>query len=208
MKEFFENYTADEVIEAVGKIKRLEIRRKEFKELKEKLEKYFNFEITEYIIDDILDYENYNHICLMVNLAVISKRISAENGEKLKIGIKDLFKIKNNYDMLDRGVFMRNTFDFDEWYNKYSTKEIVDLKKCLTKEEIELLEKLGIKVQDKIYTEQEFECLNMDLLKFYKSDDMDEEDLKETIELPEGITREKYNNLLEKIEKINKKYNF
>ena len=39
MEKFFEDYTADEVIDAVGKIKRLEIRRKEFKILKEKLEK-------------------------------------------------------------------------------------------------------------------------------------------------------------------------
>lgn len=208
MKKFFENYSADEVTEAVGKIKRLEIRRKRFEQLKEKLENHFKFEITGYIIDDILDCETYQHTCLMINLAVINNRLSAENGEKLKDGLKDLFKIKSIYDNFDRGVYMGNTFDFDEWYNKYSTEEIVDLKKYFTGADIELLRKLHIEVKNKIYTEQEFEILNMDYLKYYKSDDMDKEDLKESTELPEGVTREEYNNLLEKIEKINKENNF
>ena len=208
MEKFFEDYTADEVIDAVGKIKRLEIRRKEFKILKEKLEKHFNFEITEYIIDDILDYETYYHTCLMINLAVINNRLSAENGEKLKLELKNLFKINNIYDRFDRGVFMGNTFDFDEWYNEYSTKEVINIKKELSKKELQLIEKLGIKLKDKIYTEQEFECLNMDLLKYYKDDDMSEEELKYSVKLPEGVTRKEYNDLLDKINEINQKYNF
>ena len=208
MEKFFEDYTADEVIDAVGKIKRLEIRRKEFKILKEKLEKHFNFEITEYIIEDILDYETYYHTCLMINLAVINNRLSAENGEKLKLELKNLFKINNVYDRFDRGVFMGNTFDFDEWYNEYSTKEVINIKKELSKKELQLIEKLGIKLKDKIYTEQEFECLNMDLLKYYKDDDMSEEELKYSVKLPEGVTRKEYNDLLDKINEINQKYNF
>lgn len=208
MEKFFEDYTADEVIDAVGKIKRLEVRRKEFKILKEKLEKHFNFEITEYIIDDILDYETYYHTCLMINLAVINNRLSAENGEKLKLELKNLFKINNVYDRFDRGVFMGNTFDFDEWYNEYSTKEVINIKKELSKKELQLIEKLGIKLKDKIYTEQEFECLNMDLLKYYKDDDMSEEELKYSVKLPEGVTRKEYNDLLDKINEINQKYNF
>ena len=208
MEKFFEDYTADEVIDAVGKIKRLEIRRKEFKILKEKLEKHFNFEITEYIIDDILDYETYYHTCLMINLAVINNRLSAENGEKLKLELKNLFKINNVYDRFDRGVFMGNTFDFDEWYNEYSTKEVINIKKELSKKELQLIEKLGIKLKDKIYTEQEFECLNMELLKYYKDDDMSEEELKYSVKLPEGVTRKEYNDLLDKINEINQKYNF
>ena len=208
MEKFFEDYTADEVIDAVGKIKRLEVRRKEFKILKEKLEKHFNFEITEYIIEDILDYETYYHTCLMINLAVINNRLSAENGEKLKLELKNLFKINNVYDRFDRGVFMGNTFDFDEWYNEYSTKEVINIKKELSKKELQLIEKLGIKLKDKIYTEQEFECLNMDLLKYYKDDDMSEEELKYSVKLPEGVTRKEYNDLLDKINEINQKYNF
>ena len=207
MEKFFEDYTADEVIDAVGKIKRLEIRRKEFKILKEKLEKHFNFEITEYIIDDILDYETYHHTCLMINLAVVNNRMSIVDGETLKAELKILFKIKNKDDRFDRGVFM-DTFDFDEWYNEYSTKEVINIKKELSKKELQLIEKLGIKLKDKIYTEQEFECLNMELLKYYKDDDMSEEELKYSVKLPEGVTRKEYNDLLDKINEINQKYNF
>lgn len=36
----------------------------------------------------------------MVNLAVVNDRLSADNGEKLKIGIKRIFNIKNNYELL------------------------------------------------------------------------------------------------------------
>ena len=115
MEESFIDYTSDEIESAKGKIKRIEVRKNEFKLLKEKLEKHFNFEITEYIIDDILDYETYHHTCLMINLAVVNNRMSIVDGEILKAGLKILFKIKNKDDRFDRGVFM-DTFDFDSWY--------------------------------------------------------------------------------------------
>lgn len=51
---------------------------KEQKKLREKLEIYFNFNIENYIIDDIIEGENYLHLCLMVNLAVFNKRITEE----------------------------------------------------------------------------------------------------------------------------------
>ncbi len=208
MKKIFEGYTTDEIESAKGKIKMLETRRKEFTLLKEKLEKYFNFEVTGYIIDDILDYETYHHTCLMINLAIVNNRLSIENGEILKSGLKSLFKINNGNDRFDRGVYM-DTFDFDSWYETYSTKEIVDLKKHLSKKDFKLLDKLDIKIKDKIYTEQEFEILNMKLLAYYRNEkEMSKEELKESIPLPEDVTREEYNQLLDKLVEISKKYNF
>lgn len=68
--------------------------------IKEKLEKYFDFHITSYIIDDIVENEDYHHFCLMVNLAVVNNRLTANNGEKLKLEIKRIFNIKNNYELL------------------------------------------------------------------------------------------------------------
>ena len=55
MEKFCRNYVDTDISDIVKKI---EIRNKEFKELKEKLENYFKFEITDYIISDILDCEN------------------------------------------------------------------------------------------------------------------------------------------------------
>ena len=208
MNKFFEGYSSDEVEEVKGKIKRLETRRKEFKILKEKLENEFCFEIVNYIIDDILDYETYHHVCLMVNMATVNKRLSAEEGDKLKKGIKTLFKVENDFDRIDKKIYIGEVFDFDKWYEKYTTIEIVDLKKHLSEEDFYLIKKLNIEIKDKVYTEQEFEYLDMDLLAYYIADDMDEEELKDSKPLPENVSREEYNNLLEKISKISIEYNF
>ena len=207
MEDILTKYTADEIDEAKGKIKRIEVRKKEYRLLKEKLEEHFNFEITDYIIEDILDYETYRHTCLMINLAVINNRILIENGEILKAGLKIIFKIKNEYDRFNRKVYI-DTFDFDSWYDKYSTDEIVDIKKYLNRYDITLLKKLNIKTKNKIYTEQEFEILNMDLLSYYVADDMEIEELKMSKNLPKDISREEYNKLLEKINKITEDYKF
>ena len=91
MEKYCRNYTDTDISDIVKKI---EIRNREFKELKEKLENYFKFEITDYIISDILDCENYNHVWLMINLAVINNRITLENSMILKNELKKLFKAK------------------------------------------------------------------------------------------------------------------
>ncbi len=209
MEKRLSNYSLDEIESAKGKIKMLETRRKEFKILKNKLEERLDFEVTNYIIDDILDYETYHHTCLMINLAVVNNRLSIENGDRLKVELKTMFNITSDYDTFDRKVYIANTFDFDAWYEKYSTVEMVDLKELLTKTEIELIKKLKIEVKNKIYTEQEFEFLNMDLLDYYRNEkEMDEEELKESKDLPEGVSREDYNNLLDKINEIAINKNF
>lgn len=207
MEDILTKYTADEVEEAKGKIKKIEVRKKEYRLLKEKLEEHFKFEITDYIIDDILDYETYRHTCLMINLAVINNRISIDNGEILKAGLRTIFKIKNEYDRFNRNVYI-DTFDFDSWYDKYSTEEIVDIKKNLNRDDITLLKKFNIKIKNKIYTEQEVEILNMDLLSYYIADDMEIEEINMSKDLPKDVSREEYNNLLEKVNKISEDYKF
>lgn len=95
MKESLNNKT---IIDIKMRVENLERRNIDFKILKDKLEKYFNFKITNYIIDDIIEKENYNHFCLMVNMSVLNNGLSNENGEILKVGIKELYNIKNMYD--------------------------------------------------------------------------------------------------------------
>ena len=207
MEDILTKYTADEIDEAKGKIKRIEVRKKEYRLLKEKLEEHFNFEITDYIIEDILDYETYRHTCLMINLAVINNRISIDNGEILKAGLRTIFKIKNEYDRFNRKVYI-DTFDFDSWYDKYSTEEIVDINKHLNRDDITLLKKFNIKIKNKIYTEQEVEILNMDLLSYYIADDMEIEEINMSKDLPKDVSRKEYNKLLGKINKITENYKF
>ena len=103
MEKFCRNYVDTDISDIVKKI---EIKNKEFKELKEKLENYFKFEITDYIIGDILDCENYNHVCLMINLAVINNRISLENSITLKNKLKKLFQINDMFDKLNKDNYI------------------------------------------------------------------------------------------------------
>ena len=81
MSKFFDNYANKDNSEILSEIKKNEIWKKEFDELKGKLESYFKFSIVDYIVSDILDCETYDHICLMINLAVTNNRISMKNSK-------------------------------------------------------------------------------------------------------------------------------
>ena len=70
------------------------------KRVKEKMKKYFNFEIPDYIINDIAIEEDYYHFCLMVNVAVLNNRLSEDEGEFLKERTKSLFNINGSFDKL------------------------------------------------------------------------------------------------------------
>ena len=70
--------------------------------LKEKIISMLNTEISipDYIIEDIIDGEDYRHICLMINVATINNRISREENQKVKEILLSKFKIKNMYDRI------------------------------------------------------------------------------------------------------------
>ena len=96
-------------------------------------------------------------------------------------------------------------FNYDEWNERYHNKEIIDIKKHLNDEDIEILQRLGIKTYDKIYTEYELEVLEMDLLAYYE--DLDEELSEQEKQYQKSldgtnVTRERYNSLLKKVEEM------
>lgn len=96
-------------------------------------------------------------------------------------------------------------FNYDEWNERYHNREIIDIKKYLNDEDIEIIHRLGIKTYDKIYTEYELEVLEMDLLAYYK--DLDEELSEEEKQYQKSlrgkrVTRKRYNMLLKKIEEM------
>ena len=96
----------------------------------------------------------------------------------------------------------------DEWKERYENKEIVNIKNEFTINELELLQKLGVELIDKLYTEREFEILDMKVISYYYDDTMSDEEKAECIPLPEGVSREEYNKLTDKIHEINLKYGF
>ena len=96
--------------------------------------------------------------------------------------------------------------EYAEWNKKYHNVEIVDLKKYLTWKDKKTLKRLGIKIMNKKYTEYEFECLTMDLLAYYDDPEMDlseeEKQFQKSLE-DTKVSREEYNILLDKIQRIN-----
>lgn len=74
------------------------------KRIKEKLSQYFEFEIPECIIDDIAENEDYNHLCLMINIAIYNNRILKENGKALKEQLKKIFNINNRFEKIKNNI--------------------------------------------------------------------------------------------------------
>lgn len=110
------------------------------------------------------------------------------------------------YDELKRIKNIIIEKQYKDWDKKYHNLEIIDINKYLTLNDKKILEKLGIRVKDKIYTEYEYECLRMNFLTYYDDpeDDLSEEELKYQKSLDgTGVIREEYNTVLKKLEIIN-----
>lgn len=106
MQTVLSNYATLDKEEIELKRVQLEKQTKEIELLKQKLEEHFKFEIPKYIIIDIIENEDYQHFCLMINLAVINERLTKENGKILTEGIKDMCNIKNQYSKLEIHKFL------------------------------------------------------------------------------------------------------
>lgn len=100
-------------------------------------------------------------------------------------------------------------FNYEKWSERYYNKKIVKAKEHLNDKDIEDLKKLGVEIEDKIYTESEWEVLTMKLLAYYidENEELSEEE-KQFIKSLKGkkISRNRYNELVEKFENINHIY--
>lgn len=100
-------------------------------------------------------------------------------------------------------------FNYDEWNEKYHNEKFIDLFKYFSPEQKELLKKFDITLEEKLYTEFEFDVIDEKLILFYKNEaEMDEEELKKCEELPEGVDRAQFDELLAVMSKVREKYNF
>ena len=134
----------------------------------------------------------------------------------------DVYTIYKPYDFdyLDNYIkkLLKDNFENDEtkddfyekWKEKYYNKKYIEIEKYLTEFDFDILTKLGIIVEKKIYTEHEFEVLNMSLLEYYDDpeEDLSEEE-KQYQKSLEGtnVSRENYNKVLDRINEINSIYN-
>ena len=135
---------------------------------------------------------------------------------RLKDKPDELIRLNVEYDKLSKEIKEKNIPIIDigkiiekqykDWDKKYHNLEIIDINKYLTLNDKKILERLGIKVKYKVYTEYEYECLRMIFLTYYNDpeDDLSEEELKYQKSLDgTGVTREEYNTVLKKLETIN-----
>lgn len=98
---------------------------------------------------------------------------------------------------------------YKKWEEKYYNKRFIEIEKYLTEEDFDLFNKLGIEVEKKIYTEYEFGLLNMDLLAYYDDPEMDLSDEEKKFQKSlEGtnVSREEYNEVLNRVQKINENF--
>ena len=101
------------------------------------------------------------------------------------------------------------SFNYEEWNEKYHNEKFIDLFKYFSPEQKELLKKFDITLEEKLYTEFEFDVIDEKLILFYKNEEeMDEEQLKECEELPDGVDRAQFDELLAVMSKVREKYNF
>lgn len=88
------------------------------------------------------------------------------------------------------------------WDYKYHNKEIIDIKKELASNQLEIIKKLGIEVKDKIYTEYEYECLKGDLSEYIQDED-NEYEAKSLDD--KNVSKEDFDNLIKRINEIDEK---
>ena len=161
-------------------------------------------------LDIIRDYFNKKSKVEFLVISADFERDVITDGLKVAGYIKKPFNdyeiIYNELKRIKREI---NDKEYKEWDEKYHNLEVIDVKKHLSSKDIKILKKLGIKVKNKIYTEYEIECLTMDLLAYYDDPEMDlSEEEKEFQKSLDGtnVSREEYNEVLNKVQKINERF--
>lgn len=162
-------------------------------------------------LDIIKNYYNNNSQVEFLVISADYKEDVINDGLEVAGYIKKPFKdyeiIYNELKRIKKNIIISK--QHQEWREKYYNLEIININKYLTQTDKKLLEKLGIKIKDKIYTEFECECLYMDFLKYYDDpeNDLSEDERKYQKSLDgTGVTIEEYNEVLKKIEKINNNF--
>lgn len=162
-------------------------------------------------LDIIKNYYNNNSQVEFLVISADYKEDVINDGLEVAGYIKKPFEdyeiIYNELKRIKKNIIISK--QHQEWREKYYNLEIININEYLTQTDRQLLEKLGIKIKDKIYTEFECECLYMDFLKYYDDpeNDLSEDERKYQKSLDgTGVTREEYNEVLKKIEKINNNF--
>ena len=105
-----------------------------------------------------------------------------------------------------------SNFNYNEWSNNYHNKKVIEISKYLDENDINILNRLGIKIEESLCSEYQYDIIKQQLY-MYSIDDEDEDDPEIQKELKSyqkslentGVSQEEVENLIDKLEKINKK---
>lgn len=93
--------------------------------------------------------------------------------------------------------------NYDKWKEEYYNLEKVDLNRYFSKEDFLILEKIGIDILDKVYTESEFELLYSKVILNYDENNKITDNIKNL-----DINQEEFDELVKKLDNINEIYDF
>lgn len=98
-------------------------------------------------------------------------------------------------------------FDYEKWKEKYYNSRVIYIYIFFNKNDFKILEKLNITVEDKKYTESEYDVIKF-FLNLYYSEKYDAEEEKAYMKsLSEiNVSQEDYNRLFEIFEKIDDQF--
>ena len=99
--------------------------------------------------------------------------------------------------------------DLEEVLKDYRTKKVINYSNYFSGYDFEKLKKLGIYIDpDKIYTEEEHELFEMELIEYWDGAERVDGTLEPPMKQLEGtgVTREEYNELLKKMNEVKTQY--
>lgn len=161
-------------------------------------------------LDIIRKYTNGNSQIKFLVISADYKKDVITDGLEIAGYIKKPFSdYKVIYNELKRIKKEINENKYKEWLDKYHNLEVKDINDYFTEEDKKIFEKLGIKLKNKIYTEFECESLYMDFLIYYDDPECDlseeEKNLQKSLD-GTGVSRDRYNEILKKLEIFNEHF--
>lgn len=153
-------------------------------------------------------FYGHNKVKFLVISADCKKDVITDGLEVAGYIKKPFGDYKIIYDELRRIKNVMIEEEFENWFEKYHNLEVEDINNYFTEEDKQIFRKLGIELKNKTYTGYECECLYMDFLIYYvdpENNFMEEErEFQKSLD-GTGVTREEYNRVLKKVEKLNEK---
>lgn len=105
---------------------------------------------------------------------------------------------------MSKNIYGKNK-NFKEWHNEYKNKSQIFILKYFSQKEIQILQKFGIIIKNKLYTEKEFDQINEYLFDYYKTNSKDQIIQSEFLK-KKKISESDYENILNIFNKIAEDY--